>query len=249
MSRETLRGASLIGVTIMGIVSSVACAQSYDVRTRFTLGWGKDAIPITEPLVITEPGTYNFELQQGVFNAVGFTNYGVGNWIGSIRSSEPLLTQPPKPRPTPMNDWRFGQDGVINEDGTQIGYSPETDIDSAHLIEEFLYKDEVPFPEPYGAEEFISLYRFSLTIDDTSQRDIELSAIPSYEFNYVIRDWLVLRHTPAIPEKGILGYIQYGSLGINPVRTPETNMTIRVIPAPAAGLLLGLTMWPRRRRR
>src|SRR5262245_51476889 len=60
---------------------------SYELRTRFAQGWGAGGVPVASPIIITAPGRYDFQLQEGVFNAQGFTNFGLANWIGQIRST------------------------------------------------------------------------------------------------------------------------------------------------------------------
>ncbi len=218
--------------------SRQASAQvSYDIRTRFALGWGAAAVPITAPLSITAPGTYNFELQGGAFDAVGFTNFGLANWIGVIESSESGLSQPANPRPSPMN--QIGRNGVINPAGTSIGTSsnPQTFIDAAHAWEQFFYEGEPPLPQAHGADEYIPIYRFSLTITSLAEREIDVSA-NAMTTNYVIRDWFIIQNTP--PENGEPGFIDYRPIASGTLPTPPAAMTLHVIPAPGAAAVFAV---------
>lgn len=231
----------LMGGAVFAAASSQASAQvSFDLLTRFALGWGEEAVPITEPLQITKPGVYNFELQEGVFNAQGFTNWGVANWIGSITASEPTLTRPANPRPAPFN--QMGRDGDINAAGTVIGTTPHTYIDSAHPWERFYYTDTPPLPTPYGAEEYVPVYQFSLVIEDLTPREITIRA-EAGGLSRPLNDYVIMQHDLPDPETGAPGFIEYRYLALPATfaQTAELSMTfLQIIPAPGAGIALGM---------
>jgi hypothetical protein len=228
----------LAGVVLAGaaVLPSVACAQySFDLLTRFAAGWGEDAQPIDGKFQVSKPGVYNFELQEGVFNAVGFTNYGVANWLGEISCTEPGLTQPLYPRPTPFN--QMGRDGVVREDGTRIEM-----IDSAHPWEQFHYTDVPPLPRAIGAEEYVAIYRFSLVIDDLTPRELELRA-ESTGLSRPLNDWRLFINNPPDPETGEPGWVQYNMLALPPetAQTAELSFAfIEIIPSPGAAGAMGL---------
>lgn len=229
---------------------TVQAQPSYELRTRFVYGWGEEATPIDEPIVISAPGRYDFELQEGVFNAVGFTNFGVANWIGTIFASEPMLTRPVSPRRAPFN--QIGRDGTISADGTRIGTPGQGLIDAAHAWEMYHYTDAPPVPVPYGADEFVSLYRFSIEITDLTPRDISITA-QSTSLSRPLTGWFVFQNTPPDPETGEPGFIDYRPTSLPPQYAQDAHASLsllRIVPTlPTGGifLLAGLATLRRRR--
>lgn len=215
------------------VLACTALAQpSFDLRTRFVRGWGDEATPITEPIVISATGRYDFEFQEGVFNAVGFTNYGVANWIGTIFSTEPGLTRPASPRQAPFN--QIGNDGTLSADGTRIGVGtpPGRLIDVAHAWEIYHYSGPTPVPQPYGAEEFVSLYRFSIEITDLTPRDIQIIA-QSTALSRPLTGWFVVQHVPPNEETGEIGFIDYRPTSLPPEYAQDAELSLgllRIVP-------------------
>jgi hypothetical protein len=232
--------------TRIALLAGLACAApasaqvSFDLLTRFAFGWGDEAVPITEPIQITQPGTYNFELQEGVFNAVGFANWGVGNWIGFIESSEPGLTRPTSPRPAPFN--QLGFDGDINTAGTRIGNTRQTYIDSAHPWEMYHYFGEPPVPQPYGNETYVPVYRFSMVIEDMTPREISIRA-EAPEMSRPLSGYTIFQHEPPNPETGEPGYIRYHYSSLPPQNAENAVLSLtflQIVPAPGTVTALGV---------
>ena len=228
-------GVALAGAAI-AVATPVASADySFDLLTRFAFGWGEEAQAIDGKFQISEPGVYNFELQEGVFNAVGFTNYGVANWIGHISSTEPGLGQPEFPRPAPFS--QIGRNGVVNAEGTRIDL-----IDSAHPWERFHYTDVPPLPRALGAEEYVGIYRFSLVIDDLTPREFQLLA-ECTGLSRPLNDWRIFINDPPNEETGEPGYIQYNMLALPPETAQLAELSlafIEIVPSPGAGGAIGL---------
>jgi hypothetical protein len=209
----------------------------FELRTRLVPGWGAAAAPNDGPIVISRPGRYDFEVQEGVYNARGFRNLGVANWIGRIRSSEGGLSQPESPRPAPFDN-RIGRDGVVADDATMIG-NDEGYIDATVGPLEYAYTQPPPPPPPpaHGDSEYVPLYRFSLTIDDLTPREISISAESLLVAYTPITDWHVVTNIIPDPEAGELGYIEYVPI-ILPAQygqhVPVAAIVINVVPAPGA---------------
>lgn len=238
--------------TLFGATEHASAQVSFDLLTRFTLGWGDEAVPITGPLQISQPGTYNFELQEGVFNAVGFENWGLANWIGTITASEPTLTRPTDPRPAPFN--QIGNDGGISADGTVIGTPRQ--IDSAHAWEQYVYTDPemVPQPQAYGNEVYVPVYRFSIVIDDLTPREISIQA-ESVGLSRPLSGYYLFQNIVPDPETGTPGFVDYRPLALPPTDAQVAQLSVtflQIVPAPGAGVALGaigLAGATRRRRR
>ncbi len=240
---------------VLGLVGggSALGQVSFDLRTRLALGWGEQAVAISEPLLITEPGRYDFELQEGVYDAEGFTNYGVANWIGRIHATEPALSQPTNPRVAPFDN-SIGRDGIVSDDRTEIGDGIKGYIDAAVGPTGYEYAELPPPPPPlpHGAADYVALYRFSLTITDLTAREISITA-ESLEITYTpISGWQVVTDIPPDPETGDPGYIEYVPIVLNQSfgqLAPNATAVIRIVPAPGAGVILGLALLPMCRRR
>lgn len=249
------RGAAAV-VALGMLGAGTAHAQiHFELRTRLALGWGEAAAPNEGPIIISRPGRYDFELQEGVYNARGFNDLGVANWIGRIRSSEGGLSQPESPRPTPFDN-RIGRDGVVSDDATMIG-NDEGYIDATVGPLEYSYmQPPAPPPPPaHGDNEFVSLYRFSLTIDDLTPRDISITAESLLVAYTPITSWHVVTNIIPDPEAGQLGYIEYVPIILAAQfgqHVPAAATVIRVVPAPCTGVAgaIGILLaGPRRRRR
>lgn len=241
----------LFGVGMMATASHATAQVSFDLLTRFALGWGEEAVPIDGPLQISKPGVYQFELQEGVFNAQGFTNYGVGNWIGYIQSSEPGLGRPGSPRPAPFNT--IGRDGDIDEQRTTIGTSIHTYIDAAHPWEIYHYYDTPPLPPAIGAEEYVGVYRFTMEITDMTPREITISA-DAPGLSRPLSGYSIFQNTPPDKETGDPGMIRYhySSLSATYAQPTQLSLTfLQIVPGPgAAGIMAaGLVLVGGRRRR
>lgn len=248
-------GASVAASAMPG--APVGAQVSFELYSRLSLGWGADAVPISEPLIISEAGRYDFELQAGVFAGEGFANFGVANWIGRIISSEPGLSQPAHPRVPPFDN-AIGRNGVLSGNGMVIGEGENGYVDASVGPIAFSYKmsPPPPPPAPHGADEFVGLYRFSLTITDLTERDLFLSAEPLAQSSYTpISAWQVLRNIQPDPDTGEPGLIEYVPILLPPQfgqRMSAATVQIRVIPAPGVGaalVLAGVGVWGRRRRR
>lgn len=250
--RSSLSRSALALLTLAGGPAAYGQVE-FELRTRLAMGWGENAVPIRNPIDITQPGRYDFEFQQGVYDASGFVNYGVANWIGQIHSSEPGLSQPSRPRVAPFDN-AIGRDGVVSMDGRAIGDGTSGYIDAAVGPTGYFY-DELPAPAPplpHGAEEYVALYRFSLTITDMTVREITITA-ESLEVTYTpISGWHIFRDIPPDPKTGEPGYVEYIPIilpGLFGQHAPDATAMIRVVPAPGAGALLALGLVVSRRRR
>ncbi len=237
----------LLAGAVVGFVSIAgASAQiGYEARTRFALGHGDSPTPITEPIIVSEAGTVDITLQMGIFNAQGFENYGVGFWSGSIFATEPLLTRPAQPRVAPF-DGPFGFDGNVNEEGTRIGIPGERLVEPTRgeTVYHYNQDDPVPgLPPPVGAEEFVNLYRFSITISDLStEREIVVRAEGN---NWPLEGFFLFQHVPPDPDTGEPGYVWWSpdpaGNGVMPARPTQLSLvTILVIPGPGAGMAVGI---------
>jgi hypothetical protein len=243
----------MFGVGVAGLLAatSQASAQvSFDLLTRFALGWGEEAVPINGKLQISKPGVYQFELQEGVFNAAGFTNYGVGNWIGYIQSSESGLGRPANPRPSPFNTMGFN--GDINAQRTLIGTTPQNYIDAAHPWEIYHYTETPPLPPAVGAEEYVGVYRFTMEITDMTPREISISA-DAPGLSRPLSGYTIFQHIPPDPETGEPGMIRYHYSSLNATFAQPTQLSLtflQIVPGPgAAGVMAGGVMLMAGRRR
>lgn len=236
-----------------GWVAEASAQISFEARTRFALGHGPGAVPLSDPIFITEPTTIDLTLQMGIFNASGFTNYGVGFWSGTIFSSEPALSRPSSPR-VGVFDGPVGYDGNINEEGTRIGLSGERLVEPTrgHVITEYGLGDPVPGPPgPVGVEEYVDLYQFSITITDlTTEREIVIRA---EGVNWPIEGFgLIINEPPTMSE---LGFTLYAPDPAGPGTTDAqpadaSVITLMLVPSPGAsmiGAIFGLCAIRRRR--
>jgi hypothetical protein len=253
LSRRNPQALMLVaGAAVASATASASAQVSFDLLTRFALGWGEEAVPITDSLQISHAGTYNFELQEGVFNAVGFENWGLANWIGTITASEPTLTRPSEPRPAPFN--QIGNDGGISADGTVIGTPRQ--IDSAHAWEQYVYTDPgmVPQPRAYGNEVYVPVYRFSIVIDDLTPREISIQA-EAVGLSRPLSGYYLFQNIVPNPETGTPGFVDYRPLALPPTDAQLAQLSLtflQIVPAPGAGIplgVLGLAVAARRRRR
>lgn len=230
-------------IPMLCLVAGASAQISYEARTRFALGHGSSPTPLTEPLVVTQPGTIEVTFQMGIFDAVGFNNFGVGLWMGSIYSSEPFLSLPAQPRVAPFNS-PFGNDGDVDPEGTRIGLPGRRTIEPVRGDYIVSYNEGEPIPgppPPAGVEEYVSLYRFFITVDDVStQREITITA---EGINWPLEGYFLMQHVEPNPETGAPGMVHYTPDpvlgGPGPAQPAQLSLlTLRIIPAPTAGLTL-----------
>lgn len=256
MARRTQPSALHLVTLALSVATPGAVAQiSFNARTRFALGHGPNPTPITEPILITHPTTIDITFQMGIFDAVGFTNYGVGYWSGSISASEPLLSRPTSPRVFPFNS-PFGFDGNINPEGTRIGLPRQRLVEPTRGETVYYYNegDPVPgLPPPVGNDEYASLYRFSITVSDLStEREIVIRAEGN---NWPIEGFFLFQHVTPDPDTGEPGFVWWSpnpaGAGPQPARPAEASLfTLLIVPAPSAAFpTLALGMLALRRRR
>jgi hypothetical protein len=232
-------------LVLVGATSGAAGQISFEARTRFALGWGDGATPITEPILITQPGRIDLTFQMGIFNAQGYDNYGVGFWSGTIFSSEPGLSRPASPRVAPFNT-SFGFDGNINAEGTRIGLPGQRQIEPTRSETVYFYNegDPVPgLPPRVGNDQYADLYRFSIMIADVATpRDILIRATG---VNWPIEGFYLFQQVPPDPETGAPGYVWWSPNpagdGPAPAQPAQASLaTLRLVPSPGTGAFLTL---------
>lgn len=241
--------------TLLANADTANAQIGYESRTRFALGHGANPTPIAGPITVSSSGRIDLTLQLGVFNAQGFDNYGVGLWSGSITASEPLLSRPPTPRVAPFSG-AFGYDGNINAAGTQIGLPGERLIEPTRgdVFLPYSLGEPVPaMPAPAGDDEFVNIYRFSITI--TNLLTPRAIAIRADGRNWPLEGFFTVQHLPPDPETGDPGFIWYSpnpaGNGPTPARPAQLSiLTIHVVPAPSTvAIITGATVFIARRRR
>jgi hypothetical protein len=246
----------VLGACAASVSASLAYGQvSYDPRLAFAAGWNAPATPITEFLVAS-PGTYEFTVLGGIFDAQNFhtipdfctphRNFGVGMWQGDLASSEGTL----EPRRGPMGQnqarvppFNFGPaEETITP--TLIG-----GIDAARGTVEIPWpfgEPVAPLPPENGAEEFTRLYRFQIEITDLSARDIVVTASGTM---IAIGGWGIVSQTPPVDEN-TPGFTQWAPCPAHPQQPADAAaLTIRIIPAPGATLVIAAGWLGARRRR
>lgn len=238
----------VLGVLAVAGLASSAMAQSFDGR----LGFRDDHSTINDPNINgvyvydasgqTDPVTLNFSITVGAFDAQGFTNYGLINWVGNIAGTGTGFSMAPATPASVAMRSPFNFNPVGDGDATADGQGI-TGIDVArntalHQVLWFFGQPEPINPPvlPQGNNSYFQVYRFTVTLTDFSDRDIVISA---NGFSQVVSGWTHLGSNEPLDEStpGNVTWAGTSSVTDNDV---GGTFILRIVPAPGAAALLGL---------
>lgn len=230
-------------LAVAGLASS-AMAQSFDGQLGFRLDQGTTNDPVVPNVIEVTPGgpgTYSMSVVLGAFNAQGFTNYGMVNWLGNLSvagggaslstgGTAAALRGPFTQNPV--------GNGIVSPDGTTI-----SGIDAARPITNVAvpWLDGQPQPTnpptfTQGNNAFFQTYRFTLTLSDVNTpRDIVITGTGPMQ---AVSGWTQVGVNP--PEEEVPGSVNWAGTAQVQDDSVAGSFIIRIVPAPGAAALLGL---------
>jgi hypothetical protein len=162
----------------------------------------------------------------------GGTHLGLLSWVGDITLSDPLGGSSLVNAPYPLglrHPYHFGDSQGVN-DGTSI-----TGIDANRsAFQEVPWPEGEPMPQPelfLGIDSWDDIYRVRVVLTDFTPRDIVVNAEGTATF---ITSWGICAC--------IVGWQPFVSFAVAGITTDQANasITLRIIPAPGAVVLLGI---------
>ena len=219
----------VLGVLAVAGLASSAMAQSFDGQARFVAGHLAGSGPAITEFTVNAPGTYQFTIALGAFNAQGFTNYGMFNWVGALSHNGAGITL----SNSPGNRAPFTANPVGN--GT-VGPAGITGIDAARNVVNISvpWNGDIP-PNPpvftQGNNSLFNDYRFTVTVNDLTARDIVFTATGAMQ---AISGWTTI--DPGEPD----GAATFTATAFVTDATANGTFVLHIVPAPGAAALLGL---------
>lgn len=238
-------------LAVAGLASSaMAQSFSFDARVALRQDHTNNSTPTVLPggVIELEAGTHNLQVLFGAFNAQGFTNGGLFNFLGTVSVADGGAaiqrgTDGFGPgRRAPYNfgpaDGATGQQSSLSFDAARDLLTPVT---PGTITVPWNFGDPQPTGEGLaysgaGAPDtYHPGYRFSIVITDNTAREFELTIGGPMQ---AIRGWFGTSVIEPEDEE------TPGSVTFTPVLFVDgeasATFTIRVIPAPGAAALLGL---------
>ena len=159
----------MLGALVVLGVGAAASAQTFNGRVGFVSGHIAGSGPLLPgDYMATSLGTHQLQLAFGAFDAQGFTNYGMFNWIGSITLSAPGITIGNAPGNRAPFTISPAGNGVVGPGGI-------TGIDTARNVINITvpWPEGQPEPPPptftQGNNAFFNTFRFTITATQQTQ--------------------------------------------------------------------------------
>lgn len=258
-----------LGLTLS--IAPAALAQTIDGRVDFRNDHSPRNTPTGSSYTVTHPGTYEFQVLFGLFDAQGFTNRGMFNFIGDISLNDPLGTSTMAPlsggaRRSPYDGNGLGADGSPGNSTTFDafrGFNPGTFTGDMYIQVPWAYGDPMPsmldafYPSPYdrhvagsgsGTDEYFPGYRFTVTVPDLASRTITVDLSATTQAVSLFFPIETVAPTPT--SDGSVTFLPAGFVADNDVQATLTIDVVTPLPTPGSVVLLGLgAVFAHRRRR
>lgn len=250
-----------------------AAAQTIDGRVGFRNDHAPNNTPTGSTYTVTHPGTYEFQVLFGLFDAQGFTNRGMFNFIGDVTLTDPLGTASMAPlsggaRRSPYDGigptYGDGSPGNSTTFDAFRGFDPgNTTVGDMYVVAPWAYGQPMPsaadvfYPGPYdrrdpdsgaGIDEYFPGYRFTVDIPDLASRTITVNVDG---FTQAVSMFFPIE--TVAPTTTSDGFVRFLPVGFVSDANADAVLTIDVMtplpaPGPATLLGVGLVFAARRRR-
>lgn len=252
-------------------LTAAALAQTVDGRVGFRNDHSPSNIPTGNSYTVSSTGTYEFEVLFGVFDAQGFTNRGMFNFIGDITLNDSTGTSTMAPlsghsRRSPYDGngtpYGEGSPGNTTTFDAYRGLNPGLTGDMLVVVP-WAYGHAMPsasdvfYPSPYdrhvpgsgsGTDEYFPGYRFTVTVADLTARTITVDL--SAQTQAVSIFFPLESVAPTATSDGSVTFLPIGYVADNDVQAVLTIDVMSPLPGPGSAALLGLGFaFAHRRRR
>jgi hypothetical protein len=231
-------------LAVVGLASSAMAQGSFTGQVAFNTTHLASGVPVAGPLVRPDASQVTLQAIFGAFNAQGFTNRGMFNFIGSLTISDPAgAATVSLPATSLRSPYNFGSSISVVGGGTGINFDANRGSGQVNVP----WGVGEPRPDTTfayaanngGPDAYFPGMRFFLNPGTNAARDITITVTGPMQ---AISSWFFLGG-----EEGDSADLLPGSFVQG---TATGTFVVSIVPAPGAAALLGLggLMAARRRR-